>query len=194
MVEQNVNAGLQRVCGALVGCSSDDDGIPAQASPDEQWLYIMTANAAAIEPAAGTTEGFDYALTLESPSLRVTRFADRPYRDAATVMLDDFLQMWNEGTDSFVKDPPHAAVEYLDGAQTPKVHVVELAAPVRSSQPDTLTFETRDLAPYSGLSHYEPGASPLETGSFEKPLLFIDDGPSVRCGSATCEWGSPDAW
>jgi hypothetical protein len=67
-------------------------------------------------------------LTLEGVSPVVTFFAERPDRVAGHVLLPGFVEIWEEGADSFKKDPPNASLSIFDGKQIQSV-VVELAEP-----------------------------------------------------------------
>ena len=42
-------------------------------------------------------------------------FADRPVRAAGHMMTEQFIMQWDEGKDSFAKDPPNATVSVLGG-------------------------------------------------------------------------------
>ena len=41
-------------------------------------------------------------------------FADRPVRAAGHVLTSDFIKQWDEGNDSFAKDPPNATISVLN--------------------------------------------------------------------------------
>jgi len=51
-----------------------------------------------------------YKLILEEPHDTVVWFADRPIRKAGYTDIKDFLKAWDEGRDSFEKDPPNAVL------------------------------------------------------------------------------------
>ena len=53
-------------------------------------------------------------LTMTDVSANSIVFADRPVRSAGHVLTKHFLEEWDEGTDSFAKDPPNATVSALD--------------------------------------------------------------------------------
>ena len=42
-------------------------------------------------------------------------FADRPIRAAGHVLTSDFIKQWDEGSDSFAKDPPNATISVMSG-------------------------------------------------------------------------------
>jgi len=41
--------------------------------------------------------------------------ADRPVRSAGHVLTSEFIKQWDEGPDSFAKDPPNATISVLSG-------------------------------------------------------------------------------
>ncbi len=100
------------------------------------------------------------ALTMTGVSPNSIVFADRPVRAAGHVLTEDFLKEWDEGADSFAKDPPNATISVLgaDGASVEDA-VVVLKAP--KLEGDKLTFEVSVLE--GGLSKATGPAS-----------LFID--------------------
>ena len=100
------------------------------------------------------------ALTMTGVSPNSIVFADRPFRAAGHVLTKHFLKEWDEGSDSFAKDPPNATISVL-GADGDSVEdaVVVLKAPKLDG--DKLTFEVSVLE--GGLSKATGPAS-----------LFID--------------------
>ena len=69
----------------------------------------------------GTAET-GYKLIIEEPNDTVVWFADRPIRKAGHIHIGDFLRDWDEGRNSFKKDPPNAVIII----NTSKPIVVEL--------------------------------------------------------------------
>ena len=87
-------------------------------------------------------------------------FADRPFRAAGHVLTKHFLKEWDEGSDSFAKDPPNATISVLSAeGDTVEDAVVVLKSP--KLEGDNLTFEVTVLE--GGLSKATGPAS-----------LFID--------------------
>ena len=68
---------------------------------------------AVLNAAGAKLEGNKLTLTGVSPNSIV--FADRPVRAAGHVMTQQFIMQWDEGKDSFAKDPPNATVSVLGG-------------------------------------------------------------------------------
>ncbi|WP_262266262.1 hypothetical protein [Microvirga yunnanensis] len=97
---------------------------------------------AVLNAAGAKLEGNRLTLTGVSPSSIV--FADRPVRAAGHVMTQQFIMQWDEGKDSFAKDPPNATVSVLggDGSQVSDA-VVTLKAP--KLEGGTLTFDVAVL-------------------------------------------------
>ena len=87
-------------------------------------------------------------------------FADRPFRAAGHVLTKHFLKEWDEGSDSFAKDPPNATISVLSAeGDSVEDAVVVLKSP--KLEGDKLTFEVTVLE--GGLSKATGPAS-----------LFID--------------------
>jgi hypothetical protein len=93
---------------------------------------------AVLNAAGAKLEGGKLTLTGVSPSSIV--FSDRPVRAAGHVMTAQFIMQWDEGKDSFAKDPPNATVSVLggDGSKVSDA-VVTLKAP--KLEGGTLTFD-----------------------------------------------------
>ena len=93
---------------------------------------------AVLNAAGAKLEGGKLTLTGVAPSSIV--FADRPVRAAGHVMTEQFIMQWDEGKDSFAKDPPNATVSVLggDGSKVSDA-VVTLKAP--KLEGGNLTFD-----------------------------------------------------
>ena len=83
-------------------------------------------------------------LTMSDISANSIVFADRPVRAAGHVLTADFIKQWDEGNDSFAKDPPNATISVLnsDGSAIEDA-VVVLKNPKLDG--DNLTFEVAVL-------------------------------------------------
>jgi hypothetical protein len=83
-------------------------------------------------------------LTLKGVSANSIVFADRPVRAAGHVLTSDFIKEWDEGAESFAKDPPNATISVLSAdGKTVEDAVVTLKAPKLSGS--DLTFEVSVL-------------------------------------------------
>ncbi len=118
----------------------------------------MIPSLAVINSHGASLQGGTLTMTGVSPNSIV--FADRPVRAAGHVLTKDFLKEWDEGADSFAKDPPNATISVLgaDGGSVEDA-VVVLKAPKLDG--DNLTFDVSVLE--GGLSKTTGAAS-----------LFID--------------------
>ncbi len=114
-------------------------------------LAVINSHSATLQ---GTT------LTMTGVSSNSIVFADRPFRAAGHVLTKHFLKEWDEGSDSFAKDPPNATLSVLSGeGDSVEDAVVVLKSP--KLEGDKLTFEVSVLE--GGLSKATGPAS-----------LFID--------------------
>ena len=99
-------------------------------------------------------------LTLTGVSMNAIVFADRPIRSAGHLATEQFIMQWDEGKNSFAKDPPNATVSVLgeDGSKVSDA-VVTLRSP--KLEGNKLTFQVSVLE--GSLSGSGPAA------------VFIDD-------------------
>ena len=98
----------------------------------------MIPSLAVINSRGATLQGG--ALTLTGVSANSIVFADRPFRAAGHVLTKHFLREWDEGSDSFAKDPPNATISVLsEDGDTVEDAVVVLKSP--KLEGDNLTFE-----------------------------------------------------
>jgi hypothetical protein len=102
----------------------------------------MIPSLAVINSRGATLQG--NALTLTGVSLNSVIFADRPFRAAGHVLTRHFLKEWDEGSDSFAKDPPNATISVLsEQGDTVEDAVVVLKSPKLDG--DNLTFQVSVL-------------------------------------------------
>mgnify|MGYP000532960945 CR=1 FL=1 len=102
----------------------------------------MVASLAVLNAKGATLQGNKLTLTGVAPNSIV--FADRPVRAAGHVLTSHFIKEWDEGADSFAKNPPNATISVLsnDGATVADA-VLTLKAP--KLEGDQLTFEVSVL-------------------------------------------------
>lgn len=73
-------------------------------------------------------------LTLGGVAPNTIVFSDRPVRAAGHVLTSSFIKQWDEGKDSFAKDPPNATISVLSAdGKTVEDAVVVLASPTLSA-------------------------------------------------------------
>ena len=92
------------------------------------WLFVQNA------------KNFTYAngkLTMHGVNPITVMFTDRPVRAAEHMKMKDFIPFWSEGKESFLKDPPNAALSFVDHEKMEDV-VVTLHDPILKG--DDLTY------------------------------------------------------
>ncbi|MGE3872247.1 MAG: hypothetical protein AB7F74_04735 [Parvibaculaceae bacterium] len=118
-------------------------GQPSDATPAPT-LVVVNAEGAKLEGKKLTLTGVQKSSII---------FADRPVRAAGHVLTSEFVKSWDEGNDSFAKDPPNATVSVLGSSMDKsKDAVVELTGAKLDG--DNLVFDVKvlegDLAGASG--------------------------------------------
>ncbi len=110
---------------------------PAANPEAVELLFVQSAGGAVLDHEQGT-------LTLKALSPTTIYFSDRPYRLAGHYTTAEFLQLWGEGSDSFLADPPNATLSVFDPTMAdPREVVVELRD-VRQNGAD-LVYDVRIL-------------------------------------------------
>ena len=165
------------------------DVLQKQARGSQELLFSQNA-------AGGSLTGpDDQHLTLALTGVRdwITRFSDRPARDAQTVDVRDFLARWDE---RFAKSPPNAILSYrLPGAAAPRDIVLELSAPRYDAAEATATYAARRIRRTAddlpGTKHSRtPVVYPLPE-AFEAASLFIDSPGSSESGYVETQFDDP---
>jgi len=83
----------------------------AAASQKVELLFVQNSAGVTIDQAKGV-------LTLKQVSPSTLFFTDRPVRMAGHYHTrDEFLKLWNEGPDSFAKNPPNATLSIVEPSQ-----------------------------------------------------------------------------
>jgi hypothetical protein len=145
----------------LAASAQDAIAAPAQKTigqPSQAANGDMIPSLAVINSRGASLQG--NTLTMTDVSSNSIVFADRPFRAAGHVLTKHFLKEWDEGSDSFAKDPPNATISVLSAeGDTVEDAVVVLKSP--KLEGDKLTFEVSVLE--GGLSKATGPAS-----------LFID--------------------
>jgi len=95
------------------------------------WLFVQ--NSKSITYADGK-------LTLKGVNPVTVMFTDRPVRAAEHMTTKDFIPFWSDGKDSFLKDPPNAALSLLEDEKMVDV-VVTLHDPVLKGEDLTYRVE-----------------------------------------------------
>ncbi len=113
------------------------------------WLFVQ--NAQNITYADGK-------LTLKNVNPITVMFTDRPVRAAEHMTTKQFIPFWSEGKNSFLRDPPNAALSFVDAKEMIDV-IVTLHDPVLIGE--DLTYRVEIIA----------GEIPEKAG---EASLFID--------------------
>jgi hypothetical protein len=130
---------------------SDSSEVTEQHLEEIESLFVQTAR--------GLTTA-DGTITLKALSPSTLYFADRPQREVGHMSTEHFVNVWDEGENSFADDPPNAVVSYLDPKhEFPEDTVVVLREPRLEGGDLTYSVEVLD------------GTLPKETGPV---ALFID--------------------
>ena len=157
---------------------------PGDAPQMAQLLFVQ--NAAAVEVGAnGRT------LTLKGMGPTTLFFSDRPVRIAGHYRLEEYLQFWKNGPDSFLKDPPNATLSVFEKGKDELADVVVTLRNPRLSGSE-LTY---DIAVISGTLP-KPGVGPASLfidiiGLPFTPLSFA--GVARRTAYRTVVWGGAAA-
>src|SRR5271155_3402847 len=155
-------AGFVALLAAPLGALAEDaitaPGQKTIGQPSQAGKGDMIPSLAVINSRGATLQG--NVLTMTGVGSNSIVFADRPFRAAGHVLTKHFLKEWDEGSDSFAKDPPNATISVLSAeGDSVEDAVVVLKSP--KLEGDKLTFEVTVLE--GGLSKATGPAS-----------LFID--------------------
>ena len=136
-------AGLVALLGAPhAALAQDAIAAPAQKRIGSTAKDSMIPSLAVINSRGASLQGA--TLTMTGVSSNSIVFADRPFRAAGHVLTKHFLKEWDEGSDSFAKDPPNATISVLSGeGDSVEDAVVVLKSP--KLEGDKLTFEVSVL-------------------------------------------------
>lgn len=135
---------LLAAAGARAQSAPAQDAIaaPGQKTIGQPANDAMIPSLAVINSRGATLQGGTFTMTGVSPNSIV--FADRPFRAAGHVLTKHFLKEWDEGSDSFGKNPPNATISVLSAeGDTVEDAVVVLKSPKLDG--DKLTFEVSVL-------------------------------------------------
>ena len=105
-------------------------------------------------------------LTLITNSEHLFAFTDRPNRKFATISMEEWTKAWNEGSDSFEKDPPNAVLVGTSTGDDEKQILIEIelkSAPVKVD--GGYRFAVKIMTPL--------GENPAS--SYDHVSLFIDE-------------------
>jgi len=102
------------------------------------FLFIQSAQSGSVSEGNATTS----TLELNDVSNKTIMFSDRPDRIVVSIDTGDFIGNWSTGVNSFVVDPPNAALVVDDEAELKQdLGVIELYNPVYDSEANTLRYD-----------------------------------------------------
>jgi hypothetical protein len=88
---------------------------------DIEALFVQTAHA---------TEQIDGRIVLRGVSPSTLYFSDRPQRVVGHIGTPEFVDIWDDGENSFAVDPPNAVLAFIEqGDEVPEDVVIELRDP-----------------------------------------------------------------
>src|SRR5271163_2655584 len=139
-------AGFVALLAAPLGALAEDaitaPGQKTIGQPSQAGKGDMIPSLAVINSRGATLQG--NVLTMTGVGSNSIVFADRPFRAAGHVLTKHFLKEWDEGSESFAKDPPNATISVLSGeGDSVEDAVVVLKSP--KLEGDKLTFEVTVL-------------------------------------------------
>jgi hypothetical protein len=92
----NIVAGVA-LLGLTAAYASDDSGVG-----EPSWLFVQMA----------TGGNYDEGTLTLTGVARSVAFTDRPDRSVGHIDNGDFAEIWSEGSNSFLDDPPNASLAY----------------------------------------------------------------------------------
>jgi hypothetical protein len=106
-------------CGAAPPTTAQQDApgeqAPATASHEVEYLFVLTAESAALA---------DGVLKMGDVNPATLYFSDRPDRIAGHQATEEFVAEWGVGDDNFASNPPNATLSVLSGTEPQDVVVV----------------------------------------------------------------------
>lgn len=128
---------------ALGGCSHSADQLATsgdEPSGSEEVSYLWAVGAA--DSSLVTTDDASF-LELRGVEKSITRFSDRPHREASEVDIRDFLARWDG---RFAEVPPNAVLSYETATDTAPIQVVvEISRPRFDEATSTIVFAAARL-------------------------------------------------
>lgn len=152
-------------------------GVAAQTAPEPSLAVINSAGA--------RLEGDKLILTGVAANSIV--FADRPVRAAGHVTTEQFIMQWDQGKDSFAKDPPNATISVLGGSGS---DVADAVVTLKSAKLEgtTLTF---DVAVLEGNLNGATGPAALFIDFFAARFGGFHGGVAVGGYRGGAYWHAP---
>jgi hypothetical protein len=148
-----------------------------------QMLYVQNAE-------SGNLVGGDSdvsTLTLTGVDADTIYFSDRPFRVTGTETTEKFAAEWSEGGDSFLKNPPNAALVLKDANENEDTLLVELLSLEYTAATQTAVYKVRMLEqPTKALSELHKSVDLDIADRFGSASLFIDSRGSICVPNPVC--------
>jgi len=123
----------------------------------EQSMFVQTAHGMRSD---GTS------LTLDGITPSTLYFSDRPQRVVGHMATEDFVNLWDEGDNSFEEDPPNAVLAFLEpGDEVPEDAVIVIQEPRMENGQLSYSIETLE-----GTVPSQAGPVTLFIDPFGRPL------------------------
>jgi hypothetical protein len=201
LVSKNVGAPTPSASESKSDRPTKTDGEEGTPPKNVQLLFVQNAK--------GLKAG-DGKLTLRGVEAMTVCFSDRPMRLAGHMPTKNFVPMWSQGKDSFLKDPPNATLSILQGNDVTST-VVTLRNPQFSG--DDLTYDVTllegslpgsagpcslfidiigcPLTPmsYAGVARRTAWRSAYYGGGFNGPALYDTSG-SYHGADGDAQWSN----
>jgi hypothetical protein len=146
----------------LISVHAQENKEPEIIAKEPSLLAIQYGQSGSISPINST----NYSMQLNDLADKVTLFSDRPYRLVTTQSIQDFVDNWTKGSDSFLLDPPNAALVLLTPNNDQDIFEIELFNPVYDNDKKTIKYE------FTILGNSTSSGIPKDMG---KSALIIDD-------------------
>jgi hypothetical protein len=140
----------QVMVSALLFCLTLALGAARAAEPTVELLFVQNSQGVVVDKDKGT-------LTLKGVGPTTLFFSDRPYRLAGHYTTEEYLELWDDGKDSFLADPPNATLSVFEPG---KEDLVDLVVELRNPRPEGADF-SYDIKILSGKISEVGGPSSL---------------------------------
>ena len=178
--------------GLLAAPASASAGSAGQATGSASYLFTVQAARGTTTPLkvlGSEDERFRLTLTGVDP---VTKFADRPFRNASLITPRALDANWNAW---FAGDPPNAVLTYTRPGRAPASMVIALTRPTYDAKARTLTFtatrEARTHDPAEKGANWQRITTPT---SMTDVSLFIDDATTTASTDTTGPTVTSTGW
>jgi|GEM_PF-814627 hypothetical protein len=139
-------------------------------------LYVLHAQSGSI---AKTTKPNEFVLNLKKT--RVSYFSDRPVRTTGHISKHHFIDLWNQGKDSFEKVHPNASMtaglDYLDHQKETNKFIVLSSPKEVGKKHAVMQFTIRPFGKHDK----------VKVGEYSDVVLFID-GMTAMCNYGQGGW------